>query len=132
MKNKIIGICLLVGFIVFLIYSSKESYKLFSPDNKNYLVFTWHHSFINKSYISISIQGRKDASISIKPLMDYPILIYWGDTIKVRGGLLVKNNNPTQLINWKFDQTAEEIQEIKRDTNIWKSYYLEKILSNSY
>lgn len=132
MKGSTLGICVLVGLIMFLIYHSKESYILYSPDKKKHLVFTWHHSFINKSSISISLQGRNDASISIRPFMDFPILIYWGDTIKVRGGLFVKKNNSSQLINWKLDQTAEEISEIKRDTNIWKSYYLEKISSNSY
>ena len=118
-----------VIFIWLLVMSCNvtESYKVYSPKGDKCLLFQWHHSLFKDTYITISIPGRDDASISIQQIMDFPVLINWADTIKIRGGVYLKGNNQSSLIDWKFDQTREEQIHINADTINWKSYYLNKI-----
>ena len=123
MKQNIVFIVMLM----FLSCNITESYKVFSPKGDKYLLFKWHHNLFSDTYITISIPGRSDASISIRQFMDFPILINWADTIKVRGGVSIKGNNQSLLIDWKFDQTREEQVQIDSDTMNWKSYYPNKI-----
>lgn len=116
----------LIG-LFFLSCNVTESYKVCSPKGNKCLLFQWHHNLFMDSYITISIPGRDDASISIRQFMDFPILINWADTIKIRGGIYIEENNQSSLIDWKFDQTLEEQIRINSDTINWKSYYLNKI-----
>ena len=112
-----------------------DTYYVHSPvDNKQKLEFTWMQSLIpgKKTDIKISIPDIPHASITIQPVMDFNVLIYWGDTIKVRGGTLIKADNSSNKINWLKSYTQDEYKEIIADTIRWQPVFLNLIPKGHY
>jgi len=105
-----------------------------SPDKDRTLVFEWVNSLNpnKKGFIKIYPKESTEDFIAIRPIMDFPIDIFWGDTIKVRGGILVKADTSNGTINWKKDYTKKEVEEVMEDTVNWKHYFLSKIPEGAY
>jgi hypothetical protein len=115
--------------------SYKESYDIVSPNGDKKLRFEWNNTLNpnDKGYIKIFLTASNKNFISIRPLMDFPIHVYWGNTIKIRGGVFINSNIlDTGVINWKKDYTALEETQVLSDTLNWKHYYLDKISTGYY
>src|SRR5690625_3479595 len=119
MKIKILYILLIT-----LSSCSFSKYYVSSPDKDRTLVFEWVNSLNpnKKGFIKIYPKESTEDFIAIRPIMDFPIDIFWGDTIKVRGGILVKADTSNGTINWKKDYTKKEVEEVMEDTVNWKHY----------
>jgi hypothetical protein len=98
------------------------------------LKFEWVNSFnpYKKGYIKISLAKSDKAFVAIQPLMDFSIHIYWGDTIKIRGGILVDADTSGGVLNWRRDYTIDEELQVRLDTLKWKHYYPNKIPEGFY
>lgn len=129
MKIKILYILLMT-----LGSCSFSKYYVRSPDEDKTLVFEWVNSLNpnKKGFIKIYPKGSTEDFIAIRPIMDFPIDIFWGDTIKIRGGILVKADTSNGTINWKKDYTKKEAEEVMKDTINWKHYFLSKIPEGAY
>ena len=124
-------------YLVLLVFTSctyTEKYSVSSPMGDNKLIFEWVNS-INpnkRGYVKIYLNNSGKDFISIRPIMDFPIHIYWGDTIKVRGGILVNADTSSGRLNWRQDYTKPEELQVRIDTTKWKHYYLNKIPEGYY
>jgi hypothetical protein len=109
-------------------------YYVTSPEKKRILVFEWVTGFNpdKKWFIKIYPKRYPKDFVAIRPIMDFPIDIFWGDTIKVRGGILVKADTANRVINWKADYTKKEAKEVMADTVKWKHYLQNKIQEGAY
>lgn len=121
--------------MVLCLYACSDKEYISSPNEKSrILVFEWVNSLNpnKKGFIKIYPKGSTRDFIAIRPIMDFPIDIFWGDTIKVRGGILVKADASNGIINWKKDYTKTEAKEVMTDTVNWKHYFLSKIAEGAY
>lgn len=130
MKNYILYLSLTL--ILSCTYS--EKYFISSPVGDNRLKFEWKNSLNpnNKGHIKISLTNRGKSFVAIRPILDFPIHIYWGDTIKIRGGILIDADTNNRILNWRRDYTKQEELQVKSDTIKWKHYYLSKIPEGYY
>ena len=125
---------LYLAFAVLTSCNYKERYSIISPKGDSQLIFEWVNTFNphKKGYIKIYSSNSSESSVSIIPIMDFPIHIYWGDTIKIRGGILVSDETSFGILNWKRDYTKLEEMQVIVDTINWKHYYLNKIPEGYY
>jgi len=97
---------ILASFILLIPISCNNNEKnhIASPSGKQKLVFQWVNSLVpqNKGYVKIYIDDSHQY-VDIRPFMDFPSNIYWGDTLKVRGGFLVSTSSKLSMINFKED-----------------------------
>jgi RNase P/RNase MRP subunit p29 len=131
MKQKLLYLLILISFSA---CSYRETCEVKSPIDQRILVFEWLNSLNpnRKGYIKIFQKGDRSSFVAIRPIMDFPINIYWGDTIKVRGSILVSQPENQKNINWQFDYSLSEQAEVLRDTTKWKHYLLSKIQNGDY
>jgi RNase P/RNase MRP subunit p29 len=131
MKQKLLYLLILISFSA---CSYTERCEVKSPIDQRTLVFEWVNSLNpnRKGHIKIFEKGDRSSFVAIRPIMDFPINIYWGDTIKVRGSVLVSQPENQKNINWKFDYSLSEQAEVLRDTTKWKHYLLSKIQNGDY
>lgn len=112
-----------------------DKYYINSPNSKNIaLVFEWVNTLNpnKKGYIKIYPKGSAENYVAIRSMLDFPIAVYWGDTIKLRGGIFVKGDTLKRIMNWKNDYTKMEAKEVMKDTVNWKHYYLNLIPKGAY
>ena len=113
-----------IGLFVLIIYllltCSSRNYVI-SPYKDKALVFEWNQSIHpnKKNYIKIFLSNSKKNYYSIHPISFIPIHVYWGDTIKIRGGILVDSNIVEPgIIDWKNDYTEFDQSQLSlNDTN---------------
>jgi hypothetical protein len=127
MKITFLSILLLITVGACSFFNNK--YYVRSPNKDKTLVFKWVNSLNpNKRwYVKIYQKGSADNYVAIRSMLDFPIALFWGDTIKIRGGIFVKGDTLNRMINWKEDYTKKEAEEIMKDTVNWKHYFLNKI-----
>lgn len=100
-----------------------------SPIGSEKLKIEWVDSFNpeEKSYVKISLAGKGDDYITIRPISDFSVHVYWGDTIKIRGGVLVEADTTERLLNWRQNYSSSEELEVLSDKVRWKHYYLNEL-----
>ena len=122
--------------LIFNMYSCefKDTYEITSPKGDKKLSFQWVNTFnpYDNGHIKIFLSDSEEHSISLRSYMDFPLNVWWGDSIKLRGGILVGSDSIAGNINWREDYTELEAAELKFDTVNWKHYYLSQIPEGYY
>ncbi len=128
------GVFIIVLFFVFFtIWNLNSRHYVISPDGKTKLVFEWVHSLrpSQESYIKIFREEDPNCFVSLHPMLDFEANIGWGDSIKIRGGILVEDRTCGRL-NWMRDYTQEEAKSVLTDRTTWKHYNWEDIGDGLY
>jgi hypothetical protein len=81
----------LVYLLILISFSScsyTERCVVKSPIDQRTLIFEWVNSLNpnRKGHIKIFQKGDRNNFVAIRPIMDFPINIYWGNTIKLGAG----------------------------------------------
>nr|WP_294988327.1 hypothetical protein [uncultured Sediminibacterium sp.] len=124
----------IIIIIAVIFFGCNKKRMVKSPDGKKELLFTWIESYSpsNRSYIKISLAEDPKTFVSIRPILDFPIAIYWGDTIKIRKGIIVDLDTTSGLMNWRSDLEKQDIRQMIIQKNTfdslkWQSISLQKL-----
>src|SRR5688572_3127545 len=101
--------------------SFNESYYISSPVGNNKIKFEWKNTLNpnDEGHVKLSLPEMDKSYLNIRQVMDFSIHIYWGDTIKVRGGKLIGADTSSGMLNWRANYNKEEELQVGSDTIKW-------------